>query len=71
MLNWEKKADVVSKGRLQDLIDKLTALVNYLVLLCRSGRVLGLGLDRHQNHMSVLIYGEDRGARASLESRPP
>lgn len=49
LLNWRKGWSVISEGHLQDLIDKFTALVDYLVLLCRTGRVSGLGLDRHQN----------------------
>lgn len=49
LVKFGKKAGVISEGHLQDLIDKFTARVDYLVLLCRTGRVSGLGLDRHQN----------------------
>lgn len=35
LLNWRKGWCVISEGHLQDLIDKFTALVDYLVLLCR------------------------------------
>lgn len=49
LLNWRKGWCVISEGHLGDLIDKFTALVDYLVLLCRTGRVSGLGLDRYQS----------------------